>query len=434
MESFSSFIISEWKNRAVIEDVLYLDSHDNMTKLQSRASYKKYLTSFLSDKAVAVGVVCANIDDLKEINTRLGFQAGDYYIKQFALILQNAFSDGDVFRLNGDEFLAIIKDISWEEMTERADRITAKLNEAGRYTVSFGLAWDNVEKDLLSLIEHATQAVGVNKKRFYDQMQKTVDLERQTMLQELMQSIDGGDFEIYLQPKVDIFTSKLSGAEALIRYHDKEHGLIPPGKFIDALEKNNFIRYVDLFVFEQSCRVLERWRENGMDCPVISLNFSRLTLLEKDITTSVEAIFKKHRANKEKLEIEITESMTDMGKSIIYQAAHDLYRAGYSIALDDFGTKYTNLDILSELDFDMLKLDKGLINALAKRKNNQIILKNIISMCNDLDISVIAEGVESKEQERVLRTLGCKYAQGYLYGKPMPIPEFETLFLEEKKA
>lgn len=431
METFGDFLVGEWKNRKLVEDMLYANSHDELTGLLSRTSYEQYLRQFLPDRITCVGVLVANLNDLKGINDRQGFQAGDYYIKQFATRLQEGFSDGSVFRLNGDEFLAIVQGLSWQDLTDRTDRLLLELREDGQYSVSVGCSWDNADKDLRLLIEQATQTMMINKKRYYDTVQNAADQNRYQMLQGLIESIARGQFEVYLQPKVMLATGQLIGAEALIRGRGDDGEVVPPVKFISQLERHNFIRYIDLFVFEEVCRLLERWVSLGANCPVVSLNFSRQTLLERDILTSVEGIFQQYRAPKNRVEIEITESMTEMGKGVLYQAAHSLYKEGYSISLDDFGTKYTNFGILTELEFDMLKLDMSLISSLSKGQNNQVILKNVISMCRDLNISVIAEGVETKEQEQILLSLGCPFGQGYLYGRPMPISEFEMQFLPQ---
>ncbi len=186
---------------------------------------------------------------------------------------------------------------------------------------------------------------------------------------------------------------------------------------------------MDQFVFEEVCRLQEKWKRQGLAFPVISLNFSRLTLLERDIVSSMETIMSRYDVSRRNMEIEITESLADLGKSLLYQAAGDLYNAGFSISLDDFGTKYTNLSVLGDIDFHTLKLDKSLISSLCLQENKRTILKNVIRMCRDMQIDVIAEGVENKDQELVLRELGCLLGQGFFYGRPMPVREFEEKYL-----
>lgn len=429
LESFSVFITNEIKKRSMMEGMVYASNHDDLTNLLSRRSFEDYLLNYRPDQVSCIGVMVANFNNLKEINSSMGFRTGNYYIKQFADMLKEIFHVKHIYRLNGDEFLVIVTNIERVLLEEKICKLEKLMQENGNYTVSIGYSWDNVENDLALLIEQSTQAMKVNKKRHYDSSSISIDTQRRKMLSGLVASIENGEFEVFLQPKVELEHNNIIGAEALIRYRHEKLGLIAPGQFIDILEKNNLIRYVDLYVFEEVCKLLENWRKNGSFTPAVSLNFSRLTLLERNILATMETIISQYDVPKKLIEIEITESVSNMGKSILYQAACDIYHAGFAISLDDFGTKYTNLSILADIDFSMLKLDKSLIGSLGEQLNHQIILKNVISMCKELGISVIAEGIETKEQEEILRKMECKLGQGYLYGKPMPIKEFNQKFI-----
>lgn len=429
LESFSVFIANELKKRGLMEGIIYSDSHDDLTGLLSRRSYEEYVTVYNPDDVSCIGVMMANLNNLKGINSTCGFQTGNYYIKQFAGMLRSAFPDEQIYRLNGDEFLVIAADLPRALLEEKIGQAEASVHKNGSFTVSFGHSWDDIENDLGALIEQATQTMKLNKKRHYDSNPTSVDMERRKMLSDLVASLENHEFEVFLQPKVELLHNKVIGAEALVRYRHEEMGYIQPSQFIGMLEKNNLIRYIDLFVFEEVCKQLEKWKKRDSFSPIVSLNFSRLTLLERDILSSMEAIISRYDISKKHIEIEITESVSNMGKSVLLQAARDLYRAGFAISLDDFGTKYTNLSILADIDFSMLKLDKSLVGELETRRNHQLILKNIIYMCKDLGIDVLAEGIETKEQEKILRRLECQMGQGYLYGKPMPITEFDETYV-----
>lgn len=434
LESFTVFMRDEIKKRRLMEDVLYSNEHDELTALLSRKSFERYSISYNGDNVSEIGVVLANFDNLKGVNSAKGFNAGNEYLKQFADILKRIFPNDSVFRLNGDEFLAIATGIGRSALELRIQKLKAMIKRNGAFTVSIGYSWDNVENDLALLVEQATNAMKVDKKRHLDAGMVSMDTERRKLLSELMTSLEKQEFEVFLQPKVEMAHSNVIGAEALIRYRHKELGIIGPGKFISTLEKNNVIRYIDLFVFEEVCRFLAEWKHEGLMMPIVSLNFSRLTLLERDILSSMEKIISKYDIPRRYIEIEITESMSDIGKSILYQVVRELYDAGFNISLDDFGTKYTNLSILADIDFSMLKLDKSLIETLVDQTNNQVILKNIIYMCRDLGIDVIAEGVETPDQAKLLQSLQCRLGQGYLYGKPMPVPEFKDKFLTDTET
>ena len=429
LESFSVFVAVEMKKRALMESALYADRHDVLTDLLSRKSFEEYMNSHRADSLVSLGVVMSNFNNLKGINSAHGFQAGNYFIRQFAGMMRSVFGDYPLFRLNGDEFLAVVPEVTRPELEDKVSELLRLTRENGAFTVSVGHSWDDVEKDLAILIEQATQGMRVNKKRHYDALPAAdVGAERRRMLSDLVDSLEKNDFEIFLQPKVELQHGTVVGAEALIRYRDKDMGIVPPAHFIDRLEKNNLVRYIDIFVFGEVCRLLEKWKQQNMVLPVVSLNFSRLTLLERDILATVEEIVSRFDVPRKHIEIEITESVADMGKSVLYQTACALYQQGFGVSLDDFGTKYTNLSMLAELDFSKLKLDRSLTARLGDRMHT-LIMKNIIQMCKELGIEVVAEGVESKKQELILQELQCPMGQGYLYGKPMPVAEFERKYL-----
>lgn len=429
LESFSVFMASELKKRRLMEKALYAEHHDNLTDLLSRKSFEDYMMDYAPDQIACVGVVMANLNNIKGINSARGFQTGNYFIQQFADILRDVFAQHAIFRLNGDEFLVVLSEVTRSTVEQDLSELDKRIKDNGTFTVSVGFSWDDVEKDLSTLIDHATQAMRVDKKRHYDAVPSTVDEERRKMLSNLTECIENREFEVFLQPKVELANGAVVGAEALIRYNHKEKGYIPPAMFIDTLEKNNLIRYIDLFVFEEVCRQLEMWKKAELFLPVISLNFSRLTLLERDILASVEAIISKYDVDRKYVEIEITESIASMGNSVLYQAARGLHQAGFDISLDDFGTKYTNLAILANMNFSVLKVDKSLVNELGQQKNYELIMKNIVFMCKDLGIHVLAEGIETREQEAILKGLQCQMGQGYLYGKPMPMAQFSDKYI-----
>lgn len=431
MQSFSVFVGSEIKKRGLMDQLRNAANRDALTDLFSRYSFELYVGEFNPDAVDSMGVIIANFDNLTRINTVRGFNAGNFYICQFADMLRTAFPEQHLFRLNGDEFLVILSDVAQGEQERMLRHLEDMVSENEHFSVSFGSTWDDVEKDLAELIEQATAAMKVNKKRHHDAAPSSEDVERRSMLSELVTGLKNREYEVFLQPKVELKDGSIIGAEALIRYRHKEQGIIPPAQFIGVLEKSNLIRYIDLFVFEEVCKYLEKWQSLGISpLPVVSLNFSRMTLQERDILTSVETIMRGYNVPRHNIEIEITESVANMGKSVLYQTAHDLFEAGFSISLDDFGTKYTNLSILADIDFSVLKLDRSLVGKLEHQMAYRVVLKNVIQMCSELAIDVIAEGVETEAQAQILSDLGCLYGQGYLYGKPGTVPDFEERFLK----
>ncbi|MEG0015725.1 MAG: EAL domain-containing protein [Gordonibacter sp.] len=426
LSSFTVFLENELNKRSLAEKTIHTVLHDNLTDLLSRRSFESFVAEYDPDLVANLGIVVANIDHLKRINELHGFQTGSQYIKEFAGILRKALPGYTLYRLDGDEFLAVALDTSLDDVQDAVRSLEALVKENGCFTVSVGCSWDDIEKNLPQLIEQATVVMQSSKKLIHDSSDERENTSHRKMLSDLMTALDNGDFKVFLQPKVDLASKEVIGAEALIRFQNDELGIVPPGKFIDALEKNDLIRYIDLFVLEEVCKLLENWKSKGFALPVVSLNFSRFTLLERNIAASIEAIVSQYDVAKRNIEVEITESAVVIGKSVLYQAAQDLHQAGYSISLDDFGTKYTNLSILVDIDFDVLKIDRSLIAEVEKKKGYRAILESVIDICDSLGIKVVAEGIETKAQEAVLREANCKFAQGYLYGKPMPATEFEA--------
>lgn len=432
MQSFIGFIVSEFMKRDMIDNIIYRNDHDRLTNLLNRNSYEKYMLDYHGDNVESVAVVVSNINGLKEINSGGGFDLGNHYLIQLGKMMQSIFGKETVYRLSGDDYIVVLTNIDKAYIEEKVKVLQERIAELHSFTVSFGYSWDNIEKDLPKVIEFATQTMIANKKRYYDTVKHNRDTNRLQALNQLIETLENQQFVIFLQAKYDNQLDKVVGAEALIRYVDKEYGVLSPSKYIDRLEKLKLIRYIDIYVFEETCKILQTWQNQGKELPTISLNFSRMTLAEQDLLENLETIFNQYSIPKRKLEIEITESYEDVGKTLIYQNARKLHEAGYAISLDDFGTKYTNLTILSDIAVDILKIDKSLIHSLVNSQRKQLILKNIISMCKDLKITVIAEGVETKEQEEILKQLDCHLIQGYLYSKPIPVSDFEEKYVNRK--
>lgn len=431
MESFCIFIVEEQKKWHLLENAAYANTHDGLTGLLNRNSYEQFLQGYNKDAVKSVAVLIANLNDLKNINIQSGYITGNYYICKYAETLSDLFPECKIFRLNGDEFMLIATDVARDYFASRIVELEGRVQSQKIISASCGYAWDDTETSLASLTEQAVQSMKANKKIHYDSLPAASAEERSKILGKTVTDLDNGLYQVYLQPKVFIETGRITGAEALIRYNSN-NGLVMPDAFIDTLERNHLIRYIDLFVFKQVCSQLQTWAPILSEEFSIAVNFSRITLVEHDLLSLLENVISEFDIDRRRIQIEITESYGDIGKESLYQAANQIREAGFGISLDDFGSKYTNLTILADLVVDELKIDRSLIQSLVRQRSNQIIFRSVGSMCRELDIKVIAEGVEEREQESLLRELDCQYGQGYLYGKPMPTAEFEKRFLSPK--
>lgn len=254
------------------------------------------------------------------------------------------------------------------------------------------------------------------------EMNRKKDIEEEKLIYDLLNN----RFEVYLQPKIGMENGKTINAEALIRYRDIDGAVVSPGEFVPDLEALKLIHYVDLFVLEQVVLLLEKWAREKM---VISLNFSRNTVLADNILEKVEMIVEGHGICRSQIEIEITESMDYENEEILFQRSNELHNRGFGLSLDDFGSRYSNVFILSKLPFDTLKLDKSIVDHMLTDRRSKIIVEEFLDTCKKLGIHSVAEGVETKEQDEILKQLGCDYGQGYLYDKPLTAEEFEKKYI-----
>ncbi len=426
LESLSGFIVNEIKRHRLFQATLHANHYDLLTDVLNRNSYENNLPRYQSEAVHSLGVIVANIDNLKKINEDYGIVTGDQYIRHLANLLKMIFAQTDIYRFNGDEFLIIAVNSEKAALEDQVQKLREKIEKNENFSVSLGFSWDSVERDLAALIHTADDVMKLNKKRHYDEIHGSEDAQHRQLLRNLVRQIRRGEYVIYLQPKYHLENHKGIGAEALIRQQHPEIGILPPSEFIPVLESNGIIRYIDLFVLEEVCKLLQKWDRNDL---VISLNFSRVTLMEDDIINSMKKILDKYDFPRQCLEIEMTESTVEHCPAMLYKTVQEISDLGLRISLDDFGIRYSNLSVLNDIHFDTLKLDKSLIQTLVSQQRSRIILRNIIQMCRDLDIEMIAEGVETSRQEDILKSLDCPNGQGYLFARPVPVKDFEADYI-----
>lgn len=430
MDILIYFTGQEVNKRQDAEQLYYSIYHDSLTGLLNRGSYDEYRREYSPDNVSSLGIMVIDINDLKSVNDTRGTEAGDSLIRRTAAIIKKTFSDVRIFRLNSNEFDIVAVNMPQQEFDKRVGQLLRHMNDAPGFSVSSGRIWDDREKNLDWAMKQAGELMHIDKQKYYENVPSQTGRGRAEMIKQLTLSIERGEFKVVFQPKLFLQSGKCAGAEALIRYCDPKKGVIMPSRFIGILERENLISYVDLFVMEECCRQLEQWKKRGINGLVLSFNFSRMTLLGADIVESVQSIVKKYDVEPGELEIEVTESIGELGRDVVYKAIGDFKRLGYRISLDDFGTKYSNLDILSDVDFDVLKLDKSLVDKIGMDEVSGQIVKHVIAMCHDMDIQTVAEGMEESRQVDSLKGWDCAIGQGYYYGKPMDVESFEKRFLE----
>jgi len=262
---------------------------------------------------------------------------------------------------------------------------------------------------------------------YYDDNLRKQLLSEKNIEDEMHNALASGQFVMYLQPKYNMKTLKVVGSEALVRWIHPTKGFIPPGDFIPLFEKNGFVLNVDRYVWEQACKAIKSWIDREYTPVPISVNVSRLHLSNEFFIQDLKELVAKYQIPSELLELELTESVgyEDFDKFI--DIVNELKKNGFSIAMDDFGSGYSSLNMLRQIPCDILKLDKGFINDATTDERGKIVVQHVLSMAKNLSLKTVSEGIETVEQAQFLTDSGCDIAQGFLYAKPMPLEDFEKI-------
>lgn len=406
------------------------ENRDTLTGLFNRDGYSLILKQVWADKPKTLGVISANVNGLKVINENLGIHGGDEAIKSSAKYLTEHFGYL-FFRMSGDEFLGIAPNIDSHSFNEQVVELYKKMKQEENYDFSFGHAFGSGNIDLTKLTLEADTVMYINKQEYYSSTQRSFDNLRDSMLAQLLSYLADDEFMVYLQPQVRLEDGSIYGAEALIRRFDKvNQKMVFPDQFIPLYEQKSIIRHVDMFVVETVCKLIETWSKKHKTFP-ISVNLSRVTLLEYGIVDNIVAICDKYNVPHHLLVIEVTERVGLVENNVASELIRNFKDHGFHISLDDFGCAYSNIVTLAQIDVDEVKIDKSLVDDLTTNKKNRILVKNVLSMCNELEnTATLAEGIEEEEQAKQLHQLGCQLGQGYFYSRPIPVADFEEQYLK----
>jgi len=428
LRSVSEFVRAELERRRLLAELEHMSFTDTLTGLKNRNQYDRILREYQQRTPESLGVVYVDINGMKGINDAHGHSYGDHVIKRTGLIAAENLS-GTVYRTGGDEFVALIEDISKEDFQREIIALRSAFELEPECNVSIGSAWREREEDTASLLQQAGELLAADKQSYYHAVLRSGRDETifTGIASEVSKEIEDRRFVVYYQPQVDIQTGKVIGAEALVRKLNDDGSVIPPTKFIPFYEAEGVVDLVDLFVLQSACKTMRTWLDMGHSLHM-SVNFSRVTLLAADIVEVISGICREYGVPTSAITIEVTESISKMDNDQLRELIEKINAAGFTISLDDFGSKYSNLAILASMDFDEIKFDKSLVETLEKNPKSRIVMENTVKMCRDLQgTTSLAEGVETKGQLDLLMDYQCDYGQGYYFSKPVPAEEFGAL-------
>jgi diguanylate cyclase (GGDEF)-like protein/PAS domain S-box-containing protein len=414
----------------------HMAHHDPLTALPNRLLFHDRLQHALQRAACdseQLAILFIDLDRFKNVNDTLGHHVGDELLKQVANALTGQLREGDTLaRLGGDEFIVLLENVDGQfgagHVAEKLVTMFEQPFMVSDYelfvTGSVGISmYPNDATDLNMLIRNADVAMyqakarGRNGYQFYAPSMTGEGVERLRLEAMLRRSIEKNEIFLNYQPQVEIDSGRLIGVEALVRWDNPELGLVPPVRFIPLAEDTGFINQLGKWVLFESCRQMIRWQEAGLYVPKIAVNLSVKQFERGSIVSMVAAILEETGLAPHRLQLEVTESVImNTGDALVF--INDLHAIGVGLAIDDFGTGYSSLAYLKQLPVQTLKIDRSFIKDISTDVNDEAIAIAIIQLGKSLNLSVIAEGVETEDQAAFLLRHGCKLAQGYFYSHP----------------
>jgi diguanylate cyclase (GGDEF)-like protein len=389
-----------------------------------------------------------DLDNFKNINDTLGHDKGDLMLQEVASRLASCVRESDtIARIGGDEFVVMLEHLSKIPLEAAAqteavgEKIREALNqpylmESREYHSSSSIGATLLTRDSQTVEEllkqtdiamYQAKKAGRNTLRFFDPKMQAAINTRTSLEAELRKALDRNEFQLFYQIKVDGSFQPI-GAEALIRWQHPKRGLMLPSQFIPLAEETGLIQPIGQWVFETACSQLNAWQENSRTRHLIlSVNVSARQFRQTNFVRQVQSIVRHNAINPNLLKLELTEGVLMENINDVNAAMNALNEIGIKFSLDDFGKGYSSLQYLKQLPLDQLKIDRSFVRDLASNSSDRAIVRTIIAMARSLNLGVIAEGVETETQKNLLKQKGCTNFQGYLFGKPVPIGQFETL-------
>ncbi|MFN0314782.1 MAG: EAL domain-containing protein [Burkholderiales bacterium] len=447
------------------EEAKRLAFYDGLTGLPNRMFFREVLAKTLlraQRDGTLMAVLFLDVDNFKRINDSLGHDMGDQLLKEFSARLGQCVREDSIFsrqamidgsdmvaRLGGDEFILLLSHIKERyEAGKVAERILKACSQpiaiADREvfaSASIGIAvYPEDGADAETLLKNADSAMyiakgkGRGRYQYYNAAMNEFALLKLELDSAMRKGLERGEFFLNYQPRVDARTEKITGCEALIRWRHPQRGIVPPGMFIGIAEESGFIMAFDAWVINEACRQLREWEKQGIPLVPISVNLSAAQFSHGNLVSSISEALARHEVDPRYLHVEITEGVLMRDTELALKALKGLSDLGLKVEIDDFGTGFSSLSYLNRFPVDVLKIDLSFVRDVHINRDNAAITRAIISLAKSLNLSVIAEGVETQGERKYLEELGCYDMQGYFFGRPCDPAEFAKRLLEANRA
>ncbi len=443
---FSIYVINNRRQEKVLYKAAYIDE---LTGLPNLAKFKIDAQKVLREhKDQKFMVIKFDIYQFKMVNEMFGFEIGDMIIRMIADTTKTIL-DGNytVFaRVNADAFVLLDNYHSIEDMDQRRYRAVTAFKHAaakiiaykidfrfGRYSIQPG------ETDINMILEKVNLAHRIAKEeRHIDFFEYDEELKKQLIAEAELESrmeyaLENNEFIVFLQPKYQLASEKVIGAEALVRWRHNGEMIAYPNDFIPLFEKNGFVTKLDMYMLDKVCQIIKGWMDQQQQPVTISVNFSRVHLQNDRFVKDVDDIVSRYGIPKKYIEIELTESTIFDNEDMMHNVLSKFHESGYTLTMDDFGTGYSSLGLLKNLPVDVIKMDKAFFTNNKYRSRARIVIESVMQMAKKLGIHTVAEGVETQDHIDFLRTVGCDIVQGYYYAKPVEASQFTLEYKEYPK-
>lgn len=442
--SLTVIYILEAKEHRITRQLAYTDS---LTGLANRNRFMELASRIIQRKnGYQCAIITFDINRFSYVNSIFDFERGNDLLKLVAESLQQDTEGEEICaRSNDDIFFLLLFCNTKEEVRLRMDHILNDIQKRAReilpnFQLTFSCGIRLIEDRYLSLDQILDRA---NYAREYikGELRDTVTFfdkelqekkERAQMIETQMKyALEQNEFQVFIQPKINFKTEKIVGGEALVRWQSEKFGFISPNDFIEIFERNGFVLELDYYMLEKVCRQIKDWEARGVPLYPISVNFSQLHLYEDDFVEKLLEICKSYQVQTKYIELEMTERTLSGKNELLLPLIEQLHKEGFLISMDDFGTGISSLSVLKEIPVDAIKIDKSFLDG-ENTLRSQLVIGKIIELGKALDMLVIAEGVETKEQKEFLKTHQCDVAQGFYYAKPMPLKDYEHILVSRQ--